>query len=104
MDTELPMIEQPAPAAEPVKPIDPEVQATIERNDYIKMLKDCIPTYKAEHAAAVFMLAFLRKDGDTHIKRAQFMKAAGRITGGIPPFTETALGVISASQPMKQRK
>lgn len=93
-----------APAAEQIRPIDPAVQATIEKNDYLKMLNECIPTLKAEHAAAVFMRAFLRQDGDTHILKAQFMKAAGRISGGIPPMTETALQIISASNPIRKRK
>lgn len=103
MDTELPTIEQAAPAA-PVKPIDPDVQATIERNDYLKMLNECIPTLKAELHAAMFMRAFLMQAGDTHVHRAHFMKSAGRITGGLPPMTETALQIIRAAQPAKKRK
>lgn len=93
-----------AAPAEKIRPIDPEVQATIEKNDYLKMLNECIPTLKAEHAAAVYMRAFLRNDGDTAVHQRHFMRAAGRITGGMPPMTETALELVRAAKPVYRKR
>lgn len=87
-----------------IRPIDPEVQHTIERNDYAKMLKECIPTLKADHAGAVYLQAVLMEMGDAHVKRAHFLKAAARVTGGHPPFMELALQQIEASKGMYKQK
>lgn len=64
---------------------------------YVAMLESCLPTMKADHSAAVYLLAELRKEGDVRIKRARFMKDAGKITGGLPPFVEIALNLVKAN-------
>ncbi len=84
------------PAA--VQETDPAVLHVIEKADYVAMLRSCLPTLNAEHKAAMFMLAELTRQGDVQIKKAQFMKAAGKVVGGLPPMTDAALRVIAAQK------
>lgn len=79
-------------------PAQQEAQATIERQDYIKMLREGLPTLKSEYRAAEFMLAELTRAGDVQVKKKQFMKSAGAVTGGMPPMTEVALRLIAAQK------
>lgn len=69
----------------------------LNHDQYVAMLESCLPTLKADHSAAAFLLASLRQEGDVQVKRARFMKDAGRIKGGLPPFVEIALNLVKAS-------
>ena len=75
-----------------------QAQDTIEKGDYVAMLRKCLPTLKAEHAAGAYMLAELTKQGDVQAMKKQFMNAARKITGGIPPMTEVALQLIASQR------
>ena len=95
----------PAPAGIPVPPGAPfptltaqqaAAQAVIDKNDYVTMLQTCLATHKSEHLANAFLLAEVTKAGDVQVKKRQFLKAARRIVGGLPPFTEVALQLIAS--------
>lgn len=81
------------PAA--LTPQQQAAQAVVERNDYKAMLTDCLPTLRSELLAAEFMVAELSRSRDVQNRKRKFLKAAGRITGGMPPMTEAALSVIA---------
>lgn len=88
-----------APAAAPELTEAQQVaQAQIDAGNYVKMLQDCLPTLNAEHLAARFMLSELKKTGDVQVHKRQFMKAAGKIVGGLPPFTDAALRIIAGQK------
>lgn len=88
-------------AQEPqVRTPDAAVNHIVEKAEYVAMLRSCLPTLNAEHKAAMFMLAELTNQTDVQVKKAMFMKAAGRIIGMLPPMTDAALRVI-ASQKQK---
>jgi hypothetical protein len=74
-----------------------KAQDTIERHDYLAMLRSCLPTLRAEVLAAEFMEAELTRSRDVQVKKRRFLKAAGKITGGLPPMTDAALSVIRMS-------
>lgn len=89
---------QPDPAAAPVLTAEQQkAQDTIERNDYLAMLRSCLPTLRAEVLAVEFMQAELTKSRDVQLRKRKFLKAAGKITGGLPPFTDAALTVVRMS-------
>ena len=88
-------VKLPAPR---LTPAQQHAQDVIDRNDYTKMLRDCLPTLRSEVLAAEFMLAELTGSRDVQVKKRKFMKAAGRIVGGLPPMTESALNVVRYSQ------
>lgn len=94
MEAQHIQIDQPAPALPAATLPDPRHLDNLSEAQYIAMLESCIPTMKADHAAAVYMLAFLKNSGDVRVKRAQFMRSASRIQGGIPPFVEVALTLV----------
>jgi hypothetical protein len=85
-----------APAAPVLTPAQAEAQAIIDKQDYVAMLTSCLPTLKAEHYAGRYLMAEMTKAGDVQVIKKQFIKAAKRITGGLPPFTESALQFIAA--------
>lgn len=88
-----------APTAAPeLTKAQQEAQDTIERGDYVAMLRKCLPTLKAEHAAGAFLLAEMTKQGDVQAMKKQFMNAARKITGGMPPMTEVALQLIASQR------
>ena len=93
-------LHSPTTAPEPAKltPAQQAAQDVIQAQDYATMLRDTVPTLKADHAGAVYLLAVLDQAGDAHVKRRQFLKAAGKVTGGHPPFMELALIQIQASK------
>lgn len=86
------------PAAPVLTPEQQKAQDVIDANDYQAMLRNCLPTLRSELCAAEFMLAELTKSRDVQVRKRKFLKAAGKITGGIPPMTETALQVVAHSQ------
>lgn len=88
----------PAPAA-PASALTPQqaaAQAIIDKQDYLTMLRTCLPTLKAEHYAASFLMAEMTHAGDVQVQKRRFLKAAKRIVGGLPPFTEVALQLIAS--------
>lgn len=88
----------PTPAPAPVlTPEQQRAQATIDANDYKAMLASCLPTLRSELYAAEFMFAEITRSRDVQQRKRKFMKAAGKITGGLPPMTETALRVVANS-------
>jgi hypothetical protein len=88
----------PTPAPAPVlTPEQQQAQATIEAHDYKAMLASCMPTLRAELYAAEFMHAEITRARDVQTRKKKFMKAAAKITGGLPPMTETALRVVANS-------
>lgn len=88
-----------APIAAPVlTQAQQEAQAVIDKGDYVAMLSRTLPTLKAEYLAAAYLLAELARQGDVQVKKAQFMKAAGRIQGGMPPMTEVAVKLIASQK------
>jgi hypothetical protein len=82
-------------AALALTPAQKEAQDIIDKQDYIAMLTSCLPTLKAEHYAGRFLMAEMTKAGDVQVIKKQFLKAAKRVTGGLPPFTEVALQLIA---------
>jgi hypothetical protein len=90
-----------APTTQPeqavLTPEQQKAQAVIDAHDYQAMLRNCLPTLRAEVLAAEFMLSELTKSRDVQLRKKKFMKAAGKITGGLPPMTETALRVVANS-------
>lgn len=78
-------------------PEQQQAQATIDANDYKAMLASCLPTLRAELYAAEFMHAEITRSRDVQTRKKKFMKAAAKITGGLPPMTETALRVVANS-------
>lgn len=86
----------PTVAPAPALP-DPRNLENLGHEQYVAMLESCIPTLKADHAAAVYLLAELRREGDVQVKKRHFMKAAGRIQGGLPPFVEIALNLVKVA-------
>jgi hypothetical protein len=87
-----------APTVQPtLTPGQLAAQAVIDKGDYATMLKSCLPTLRADLYAAEFMLAEMARSRDVQQRKKKFLKAAGKITGGIPPMTETALRVIACS-------
>lgn len=87
-----------APAAPPptLTPQQAAAQAVIDKRDYLAMLTACRPTLKSEYLAGEFINAELTRAGDVQVKKRQFLKAAKRIVGGLPPFTEVALQLIAS--------
>ena len=85
----------PAMPAPPLTPAQAEAQAIIDKQDYLTMLRSCLPTLKAEHLAGQFLMAEMTKAGDVQVHKRRFLKAAKRIVGGLPPFTEVALQLIA---------
>lgn len=81
----------------PLSPEQQAAQAVIDRGDYVKMLRECLPTLRAEVYAAEFMMAELTGSRDVQTRKRKFLKAAGRIVGGLPPMTDSALTVIRMS-------
>jgi hypothetical protein len=90
------MLDQTAAAPAPtLTPAQAEAQAIIDKQDYLAMLRTCLPTLKSEHYAARYLTAELTHAGDVQVVKKQFLKASKRITGGLPPFTEVALKLIA---------
>jgi hypothetical protein len=83
------------PAAPVLTPQQAAAQAIIDKQDYLAMLRTCLPTLTSEHLAGQFLMAEMTKAGDVQVKKRQFMKAARNIVGGLPPFTEVALQLIA---------
>lgn len=100
----LPMLPHDAIAPEPANPT-PATLADASPAEYIKMLEACSPILKAEYLACLFMRAELVKAGDVQVKKAQFMKAAGRLdrTKPLPPMTDAALRVVVNSNGPRAR-
>ncbi len=88
----------PAPTAIPDKLND----ATPEQ--YLAMVEKCIPIQKSEYLSLLYMRAEMRHDGDVQTKKAQFMKAAGRLDPSLalPPMTDAALRIIAAPKLVKK--
>lgn len=88
------------PALIPPKftPAQQAAQDKIDAEKYGEMLEECIPTLKANHAGAVYLMAVLKQQGDTHVKRRHFLRAASKVKGAHPPFMELALEQIRASK------
>lgn len=89
------MLDQTAAPAPALTPSQAAAQAIIDKQDYLTMLRTCLPTLKSEHLAGQFLMAELTKAGDVQVKKRQFIKAAKRVVGGLPPFTEVALQLIA---------
>ena len=85
----------PAAPAPTLTPAQAEAQAVIDKQDYVAMLTTCLPTLKAEHYAGRYLMAELTRAGDVQVLKKQFIKAAKRVVGGLPPFTEVALQMIA---------
>lgn len=83
------------PVAPTLTPQQAAAQAIIEKQDYLAMLHTCLPTLKAEHYAGRYLMAEMTHAGDVQVLKRQFLKAAKRIVGGLPPFTEVALQMIA---------
>lgn len=89
--------ELPAVAPAPVlTAAQKQAQAIIDKQDHVAMLVSCLPTLKSEYLAGQFLMAEVTRAGDVQVKKRHFMKAAKRIVGGLPPFTEVALQLIAA--------
>jgi hypothetical protein len=84
----------PAPA---LTPEQLKAQKVIDDGNVKAMLTSCLPTLRAELYAAEFMHAEITRARDVQTRKRKFMKAAGKITGGLPPMTETALRVVANS-------
>lgn len=85
-----------APTTAPVlTPSQQAAQANIDSKNTKAMMAACLPSLHAEYLAARFLMAEMDKMGDVQVKKKQFLKVAGRIVGGLPPFTETALKLIA---------
>lgn len=95
------MLDQTAPSATALTtapvltPAQREAQEIIAKQDYIAMLTSCLPTLRSEYLAGQFLMAEMTKAGDVQVKKRHFIKAAKRIVGGLPPFTEVALQLIA---------
>ncbi|SDC69647.1 hypothetical protein SAMN05428966_102135 [Massilia sp. PDC64] len=88
----------PTPATAPVlTPEQQHAQKVIDDGNVKAMLASCLPTLRAELYAAEFMHAEITRSRDVQTRKKKFMKAAGKITGGLPPMTETALRVVANS-------
>lgn len=88
----------PAPAAAPTFTAEQlAAQKVIDDGNVKAMLASCLPTLRAELYAAEFMHAEITRSRDVQTRKKKFMKAAGKITGGLPPMTETALRVVANS-------
>lgn len=82
---------------EALTPEQQRAQKVIDDNNVKAMLASCLPTLRAELYAAEFMHAEITRSRDVQQRKRKFMKAAGKITGGLPPMTETALRVVAGS-------
>lgn len=89
--------QQPAEAAA-LTPAQLAAQDKIEKGQYVEMLRDCLPTLRAEVRAAEFLLAEMTGDRRVNQLKKTFLKGAGKITGGIPPMTEVALQLIASQR------
>jgi hypothetical protein len=78
-------------------PEQQQAQQVIDDNNVKAMLTSCLPTLRSELYAAEFMHAEVTHARDVQTRKKKFLKAAGKVTGGIPPMTETALRVIANS-------
>lgn len=88
----------PMPAQAPVLTLEQQqAQKVIDDGNVKAMLASCLPTLRAELYAAEFMHAEITRSRDVQQRKRKFMKAAGKITGGLPPMTETALRVVANS-------
>lgn len=94
--TAAPAAQAPAAPAPTLTPAQAAAQAVIDKRDYLAMLTACRPTLKSEYLAGEFLMAELTKAGDVQVKKRQFLKAAKRIVGGLPPFTEVALQLVAS--------
>lgn len=79
-------------------PEQQKAQSVIDARDYQAMLASCLPTLRSELYAAEFMHAEVTRSRDVQNRKRKFLKAAAKITGGMPPMTETALRVVANSQ------
>lgn len=79
-------------------PEQEKAQLVVERNDYATMLASNIRVLRCELMAAEFMKAELEQSRDVQIKKVRFMRAASKLTGALPNFTECALRLISGKQ------
>lgn len=86
----------PAPVAA-LTPAQQRAQAVVDSGDTKTMLRNIMPTLRSELLAAEFMLAELTKRRDVQTAKRKFLKAAGKIVGGLPPMTDAALRVIGNS-------
>lgn len=84
--------------------VDQPCPTNVVMPDNLAMLRDCIPTLKAELYAAQFVLAKETSAPDLKFRRARFLQAAEKIKGGMPPMTETALGMLEKSNPHEIRR
>lgn len=84
-------------AAPTLTPEQQHAQDVIDRDDYLAMLESCLPTLRAEVCAVEYMRAEITRSRDVQVKKRRFLKAAGRITGGLPPMTDAALSVVRMS-------
>lgn len=81
----------------------PEVPQTIvdvSPEQYLVMLDASIAILKSEYLAALYVRAEKAKHGDVQVRKAQFMRAAGRLgkDGPLPPMTECALVMVVGSR------
>ena len=90
------MLDQTAAPAPTLTPSQAAAQAIIDKQDYVAMLTNCLPTLKSEHYAGRFLMAEMTKAGDVQVLKRQFIKAAKKVVGGLPPFTEVALQLIAS--------
>lgn len=86
------------PDAAPVPALTPDqlaAQAVVDAGDIKTMLHGCLPLLRAEVLAAEFMLAEATKSRDVQVRKRRFLKAAGKIDGLLPQFTDCALRIIA---------
>ncbi len=75
-----------------------QAQAVVDAGDYQTMLRSNVQTLRAELYGAEFMLAELTKSRDVQARKKKFMRAAGKLTGMLPNFTECALRLIAGQK------
>lgn len=92
----------PLPTTQPEQPaLTPEQEAAqlvVDRKDYGTMLASNIRVLRCELMAAEFMQAELNSSRDTQVKKVRFMRAASKLTGALPNFTECALRLIAGKK------
>lgn len=92
----------PLPTSQPeqaaLTPEQEAAQLVVDRKDYGTMLRSNLQVLRAELLAAEFMLSELEQSRDVHARKKRFMRAAGKLTGALPNFTECALRLIAGKK------
>lgn len=89
------------PAQEAPPALTPEQEAAqlvVDREDYATMLRSNVQTLRAELYAAEFMSAELAQSRDVQARKKKFMRAASKLPGALPNFTECALRLIAGKK------